>query len=72
MYRDKTIDIVALECKPANSKQGNFTGQRKKQTEFSIVVMEGNYFSHFFLQHTIVILSSSFGRWCISFSFERY
>ena len=42
--------IAALECKPANSQQGNFKGQRKKQTKFNLVVMERNYFSHFFLQ----------------------
>ena len=43
----RILYIVALERKPANS-QGDFTGQRKKQTKFNIVVMERNYFSHFF------------------------
>ena len=37
-------------------------GREKKQTKFNIVVMERNYnfFTFFFLQLTIVILSSSF------------
>ena len=51
--------IVALECKPANSQQGYFTGQTKNKQNLLLFRKE-TIFHIFFLQLTIVILSSSF------------
>ena len=55
-----SLHIVALECKPANSQQGNFTGQRKNKYNLILLLWKEIIFHIFFLQLTIVILSSSF------------
>ena len=61
--------IVALECKPANS-QGNFTGQRKNKQDLLLLLWKETIFHIFFLQLTIVILSSSFTWTMLSFFFR--
>ena len=42
------IFIVALECKPANTQKGNFTGQRKNKQYLIVPFQERNYFFRFF------------------------
>ena len=42
-------NIVALECKPANSQQGNFKGQAKNNQNLMLFLWKETIFSIFFL-----------------------
>ena len=44
------LHIVALECKPAKSQQGNFTGQRKNKQNLILLLWKETIFHIFFLQ----------------------
>ena len=42
------FNIVALECKPANSQKGNFTGQTKNKQGLILLLWNETIFHFFF------------------------